>query len=297
MFSGQASAEAGVSATVELYIRKGQWRQAVQEARKLLNDFHDNDELHAALGFAASHATWYDDAVTSFSFAGAAPSYETRGLTAHADALRYTGGAAKAVELRTSRLLTPGLTENQELLAQLGLVDDLRALGDLEAAEDAAWGAVALRPRGPVTHAYMADLMLDMGDQDAAEESLWLAGFAGQEALRYWLVEARFCLDEGNIQCARRAVDQCLKIRRRHPRVTALHATVLRLEGQPEEAMELLDRSLHKLELDPNVLAARVMVLLDLGRRTEARDLSLLAAATYPDHPGVQQALAATEEG
>lgn len=269
---------------------RGQWLVGARHARRLLEAEPDSDELFAILGLASSRANVYPDAVAAFTFAGADPMYEQRGLGAHADALRYTGGAAAAAELRTAQLLRPDTDASQQLVQLLGLVEDHRASGDLQAAYEVAWQALSLRPRSPGAHAFLADVYLDLGELESASFHLWQAREIGGDTLRVPLVEARIALAEGNIQAARRAADEALELRRNSARVGALHATVLRLEGVPEDALTVLERNVFKLQDHPDLLAAMILVLRDLGRAEEARAEAERGLSTYPGHAGIREA-------
>lgn len=285
----------GVESTLagaQLALRRGQWLVGGRHARRLLEDDPDNDDLFAILAIASSRANVYPDAVAAFEFVGGASMYDRAGLGAHADALRYTGDAAGAAELRTQQLLQPDVEPSQQLVLILGIVDDLRAAGDLQGAYEEAWRALSFRPRSPSAHAFLAEVLLDLGDLDGALFHLWMARDIGTDTLRVPLVEARIALAEGNVQAARRATDEALEIRRNSARVGALHATVLRLEGSPDDALQVLERNVFKLQDHPDLVAAMILVLRDLGRLDEARAEAERGRVTYPGHDGVREAAA-----
>ncbi len=272
-----------------LMLSKGMWRRAVLGARRAVEADPDNAEAFAALGIAGSRATFFADAVAAFEFAESSQRYWTQGLGAHADALRYTGHGQEAAELRDLLLLDSSTSADARLTVMLGQVDDLRSVGDYEGAHSAAMAALSYRPNSPAVHAFLADLYLDLWEVDEAAFHLWQARDA-QENLRYWLVEARFSIYEGNLMAARRATDKALEMRRRSARVVALNAQVMRLEGLLDDAELVLNRDLVKLQEHPALQAARILVAHDRGQDVEARDLARLGMATYPGHVGVLRA-------
>jgi len=277
-------------------MQKGQFALAIQALRPGIQTAPDDPELHALMGIAQARMTFFADAVVSLDFAPGSSAYEGEGVDAHADSLRVVGQSARAVELHGAGLLASELTSQDEMLLWVDLVDDHLYAGDLDAAHAAAVQCLTLRPRSGGAHAVMADVALTSGDLDSAGYHLWMASEDGQQLLRAMWVEWRLALALGDVAMARAVADEALLFRRRHPRVQAMQAETLRLEGDPEAAIGVLDRPDNKLKEHPELLAARMATLQDLGRTDEASWLAAWAGNVYPTVPAVRAAVAAVRE-
>ena len=272
-------------------LRQGQNRQAIKFARQALEENPDDNELFAAMGVGFTRTGYFGDAVGVFAFAEGGDTYESSGLEAHADALRYTGDADKAIKLRRQRLVHADIQSQRELVVLLSLIDDHIASGDLYGAEDFALQALSLFPRSPVLHAYMALLYVCLGDMDTADFHQWMAERA-QPTLRGLLVEARRCLGEGNLRCAELAVQQGQKLRNKSVHLKAIQVEVLRQEGRLDEAMALLNQPKWRLQHYPDLRAAEVLVKWDNGQREESKELLDNLLDLYPRDGHVRYAAA-----
>ncbi len=290
------TADAGTTLSGRLFMQRGQYALAIQALRPGIQSTPDDPELHALMGISQARMTFFADAVVSLDFAPGSSAYESEGVNTHADSLRVVGQSARAAELHGAGLLASELSKQDEMLLWVDLVDDHLYAGDLEAAHAAAVQCLTLRPRSGGAHAVMADVALASGDLESTGFHLWMAAEDGQQILRAMWVEWRLALVLGDLATARAVADEALLFRRRHPRVQAMQAETLRQEGDPESAMGVLDRPDNKLKEHPEILAARISTLQDLGRTVEATSLAAWAGSVYPSVPAVQAAAAAVRE-
>ena len=270
-------------------LRQGQNRQAIKFARLALEENPDDSELFAAMGVGFTRTGYFGDAIGVFAFAEGGDTYEASGLEAYADALRYTGEADKAIELRRERLVHADIQSQRELVVWLSLIDDHIAWGDLYGAEESALQALSLFPRSPVLHAYMAQLYACLGDIDNADFHQWMAERT-QPTLRGLLVEARRCLGEGNLRCAEVAVQKGQKLRNKSVHLKAMQVEVLRQEGRLDEAMALLNQPKWRLHYYPDLRAAEALVKWDYGQHEESMELLENLLDLYPRDGHVQYA-------
>ncbi len=286
---------AAPGAAVLRAIRMKQYRLANIAIRDELDAIPDDADLHALHGLVLSHLGQYVDAASAFQFGLGSRYYERDGLEAHAETLRALGEGARAAELRRQRRLYEGTSDGRDLGLLLGMVDDYRSVGDLAAAEEAAWQALAVYPRSSAAHAFKADLALDRGEFADAEFHLWLAGLSGPPMVRSMLVEARLELALGNLQGATRCIDSALDKNPRNIQVRAWRVELLRQEGRLDEALALLSMKRYALQEYPQMLALEAMTCWDLGQRAEALELLARAEALYSAHADVRVARAWVE--
>lgn len=257
-----------------------QWRPARAALLRALEDDPDDPELYARLGYVNVQIGEFGDAVAAFTFAPGSAFYEERGLRAHADALRVTGRAAIASELRTEAIAAaPSAAAAAQL--QLDLAQDLRAAGDHSRAEDAVWMALATLPRSERAFTTLAEIALDQGDLPEADAQLWMGGIAGNRLSATHTARARRALAEGDLDEAMRAAR---KAHRRGRDLTpwAMQAEVLRRLGDPEAGIELLDSGFLADRRRPEMMAARIACLASAGRVSEAEELAREGRAHYP---------------
>lgn len=272
-----------------------QWRSALPGLREALSASPDDPELHARQGLVFARIGEFGDAAGAFRFAEGAAFYEERCLGDHADALRFTGDAAAAAALRRSWIATLG--DPKDLAeAELGLAEDLRALGDLDGAADAAARALALAPAAEDVYVTLADVAMDRGDLDEAEGQLWLAdrtGGGGAPGTRTaW---ARLALAHGDLDTAYEAVRRGRR-KGRDLGPWAMQGEVLRRMGEPETCLSLLDSGFLRDRSRPEMVATRLACLASAGELDEAEHLARRARSLYPHDARVLGALAVFEE-
>jgi len=275
---------------VSMYIRRGQYRMAVQNIFRRLEGSPDDPELYSMLGLAWSRSGYMADAVGAFQLCGGGEHYEDEGLEAHANALRELGDPEAASELRRQKLLDPNLSEGRMVRVYIGLVDDARAAGDLDGALHWVEEAEAVYPRAPIVQAAVADIMMDIGDYEAADVALWESAQLG--ATRRGIIsQARRSLSLGNYLSAETYLEDARALNSPNNALAALRAEVQRLQGFPEDAAEILNRSRWELTEDPMILAIRIRVAVDLGDIEAAKVEADRARAIYSENKDVQYSL------
>ena len=287
-------AHAQMFGALEMFIIRGQYRLATQAANKKLSEDPDNVELHAIIGVAWAKNSFFADALGAFSLCPGSVYYENQGIEAHADALRSVGRGEEAVVLRLQRLLDPSLNEGRTMKVLLGAVDDLREVGDLAGAMAFAEQAEALFPRSPMAHAVMADIYLDAGDLDAADQAIWAMSRMGGTS-RGAAVQARRALLDGDYTEADAVLESARQFRTPTVRLAALRAEVLRQGGDPHTAAELLERNRWRALEAPELLQVRLMVYADMEDTESAAYWKHIAITRYNDNSLVQSGLAYLE--
>lgn len=272
-------------------VRRGQYRLAVNKALALLARDPDDADLYAVLGVSWSKAGYFPDAAGAFPLSLGSAYYEDQGIEAEADQLRAMGRGREAAALRVQRLLDPSLNLGREVRVWLGMVDDLRAAGDLNGALDVVAMCLAIYPASPMVHATVADVHLDAGDREEADTELILADSLGA-TMRGHVVHARTALLDGDLDQAALWLDDARMFQNRTRRLAALRAEVLRRQGDPAGAEELLEQPNWVRSEDPEIVAVRILVHTDLGDRAGAEDWARLGREVYADNPEVSAALA-----
>ena len=283
-----ARGDAGL-AGMEMLLQTGRARVVIQQASAALEADPDSPEWHALLGIAWSRSGYFADALGAFALSGGSVAYEDLGIEAHAAALRACVGGEAAARLRQERLLSP-LSENIEHRIWMNAADDLREVGELDAAEALALQGYAAFPTSSVMLSLLADLALDRGALDEADFYLWRGVQGGGGGARLDAVLIRRALVDGDVQEAL-ARSQPLRVQTANPRLAALRAEALRQSGDPVAALEVLERTRWRLTEEPELLAVRLQVLLDLGEDAEARALGARLAELSGHLVVVQAAL------
>ncbi|MFT5680620.1 MAG: tetratricopeptide (TPR) repeat protein [Myxococcota bacterium] len=273
-----------------MLIQRGQFRLAAQNANKQLEATPDSVELHAILGVAWSKNDFHADALGAFLLCVGATYYEDQGIEAHADGLRAIGRGREAAALRLERLLGPSLSIGRELRVLLGAQGDLREIGDFDGAMEIADRAEALFPRSPMVFAAIADIHLDMGDLDSADEAIWMMEQFG-ETSRGSVVRARRAIADGDFTEADTILEEARKFRTPTVRIGALRAEVLRLSGDPHAAADLLERNRWRALESSELIQTRLKVYTDMGDTVSADYWAKLAADRYGDNLNIQDGL------
>jgi predicted Zn-dependent protease len=262
-------------------IRAGQWRQAAELLREDSERDPDDPETATRLGMVYAQLGYLPDAAATLAFAEGAERYERRALGAHACVLRELGEPERAADLRLASLLAAE-SETDEVTVWLETADDRLAAGDIGGAEEAALAALAIEPRSPWVHAWLADIARLDGDLDEAGFHLWLSALDGVAVPRAAEVQARIALAEGAVVEALSALSEARRRRSRSAPLALLQAEIYRRIGWTKDAEALLtrDRMYYGERLD--YLATLAAVRLDQGRRAEACSLAARAPALYP---------------
>lgn len=272
--------------------RTGNPRIAMEAAGRLLERDPDSADAFAVMGMSLAGMGSFADAAPCFTFALGSELLEADGLNDRADTLRALGRPAEAAALRAEALPLMG-EGTLALRTGLELVDDLRTAGALGEALDAAEALIGAWPYSAAAHAAHAQVLIDLGRDDEADFALWLAN--RRASLSRQSVEAaiRLNLRHGDIDAAWAEVTQERLPMRAAASTVALRAELLRLRGEPEEALALLDAPRFRYPDHPLFLAARARALLALGEVDQAREVARQARALYPAHPDVVETLRA----
>jgi tetratricopeptide (TPR) repeat protein len=259
----------------------GRWHNAVALLRADQERNPDDPEIAAALGVVFAQVGELPDAAVALSFAEGSARYETRGLGTHASVLRELDQETGARALRTAEILA-AQDEGAEVSAWLSAVDDELAFGDLDAALDAGFVALSIRPDSALVQAWLADIHLQRGEADEAGFWLWLSSREGQTYPRAAQVAARMALDDdapvealGILQPARRQ-------RARGSAMALLQAEAYLRVGWLTDAEDLLGRARVLYGVRPDYLAIQARLHLARGEREEACQVLRQATATYP---------------
>ena len=281
--------------SVGMFIRRGQYRLAVQNINHQLEKTPDNIELFAMLGTAWSKMGHSTDALVMFQLCPGSVYYEDQGLDAHADALRSLGEGEAAASLRLQRLLTSGLDEGRQLRILLWAADDLRAAGDYSSALEVAYRAEALFPRSPMVFAILADIWMDAGDLDKADAAIWATSLHGATSRGASVRARRAILDEDFTE-ASEILEAARIFRNPTSRLASLRAEVMRLQGDPHAAADILERNRWRMMEQPELIAARLRVYADLEAPALAESWVVLAEQHYGSNPEISAALAYFKE-
>jgi len=274
-------AQAEPSAVALRAIRAGQWRQAAEHLRQDAERDPDDPEIATRLGVVYAQLGYLPDAAASLAFGEGAERYEQRALGAHASVLRELGQPERAADLRLATLLS-ARTESEEATAWLEMADDRLVRGDLVGAEEAAEAAMAVEPRSPSVHAWLADIARLRGDDEEAGFHLWLSTLDGTTVPRAAEARARLALADGAVVEALAALSEIRRRRSRSAALAVLQADVFRRVGWLEDADELLGRDRMYYGERLEYLAALARLRHDQGRGAEACALAARAHAVYP---------------
>ena len=264
-------------------------------ASKLMVEQPDNPDLYAALGIAWAKNTFYADALGAFSLSMGSSYYEEQGIEAHADALRAFGEGEAAAALRQEFLVSTQANEGRILRVLLGAADDLRSVGDFEGAADLIDEAESVYPRSPMVHAVRAELLMDVGDLDAADAALALMMRQGGTS-RGSAALARRALLVGDYAAADEALEGARKFRTPTHRLASLRAEVLRLSGDPHGAADILERNQWAVLESPELIQVRLKVYADMGADASVAHWEHMARTRYMDNPLIQDSLSYLHE-
>ncbi|MEL6347283.1 MAG: hypothetical protein AAFV53_29475 [Myxococcota bacterium] len=287
---GRSPMKAG-SLGLQMMIKSGRYRVAVDNASKQLDEDPDNPELHAAQGVAWSRLGYPADALGAFQFSGGAAFYEDVGIEAHATALREVGDGEAAVDLRSQRLVSSSLTDSREFRLWYNLIDDLRVAGRPEEALDSVAASLSIYPNAPATYAQLADCYYAMGFDEEGDAALWTSERLGGSQLTR-ILNIEHALANGDLMHADALSNNLRQFRVPDPRLLGLRVEVLRQMGDLDEAAALLERSRYRLTEAAEVLIARARVYRDLNDTVRYTQAVHRLSTVYGDHPDVKGVLA-----
>jgi hypothetical protein len=279
---------------VEMLIRRGQYRLAVTAANALIDEQPDNADLYASLGIAWAKNSFYADALGAFSLSMGSSYYEVQGLEAHADALRAVGQGEAAAALRLEFRVNASASNGRLLRILLGAADDLRSVGDISGAAALLDEAESIFPRSPMLHAVRADLLMDTGELDAVDITLAHMKEMGETSRGAAVLARRALLAEDYAE-ADAALENARKFRTPTHRLASLRAEVLRLEGDPHSAAEVLERNRWQAIEAPELIQVRLKVYADLEDTTSAAYWEHMARSRYGENHLVQDGLSYLE--
>lgn len=277
--------------TVLRTMRQGFNRMAMAEARGLLAERPDDEELHALLGIVLAREGHYNDALPEFIFGQGSAQYEKDGIYEHANALRYLGRGHEAAELRLSRLVTES-GEDDDLRIYTEAARDLRYAGDTAGAKALLDEVMALYPGAVLPIAVYGDILLDEGDVDGAYWHLFLANRITKNSPQVQILRVRLMLAEGDLDGAMLVLNKLRRSYQRNEQIAALRAEALLMSGDPDTALAYLSLKRWARRGEPQLLSRRLRALHAVGEQAEAKLLMNHLLQVYPHDRDVQRAVA-----
>ena len=207
----------------------------------------------------------------------------------HADALRALGRVDEAVALRESLLWDARAPYGMKPRILAGIIDDFRSVGDIYHAFQYADRLMAEHPNAALSYALMAELYLDIGDQNQAFFYIWRGRYKThlartEQAYARWLLHKGFPV----------AAEQYLKARFEHNvsnHALALYAQAKLQAYGPKKALALLDRNKFLSNCSMPVLLIRYRSYRALGNLAKMQEVKEELARIYSDHPLLETAL------
>ncbi|MCB9743549.1 MAG: tetratricopeptide repeat protein [Alphaproteobacteria bacterium] len=271
----------------QLAYRSGNYRIAASALEDALKERPDDLELHARLGVTYALMGDFVEAAPHLERAQGSELYEDEAWSHHADTLRALGEGAQAFTMRAERL-TQLLAEGRLVSTRCDMVDDLRAMGELDAALELAELTLTLHPYSNLARATRLDVALDRGDEDADAIAAWMQRDLAQST-RSIRALSRMAMLEGDLPQARALLEAIPRQNKLYAPIIAQQAELERLSGEPEEALWTLDRPMVRTPNHPELLAVRARVLADLGRDEEALALCRQALSSYPFEASISE--------
>jgi Flp pilus assembly protein TadD len=284
------------TATVLRTMRQGFNRMAMAEARGLLAERPDDEELHALLGIVLAREGHFNDALPEFIFGQGSQQYERDGIYEHANALRYLGRGEEAAALRLTRLVTES-GEAEDLRIYTEAARDLRYAGDTVGAKALLDEVMALYPGAVLPIALYGDVLLDEGDVDGAYFHLFLANRITKNNPQVQILRVRLMLAEGDAEGAMVVLNKLRRSYQRNEEIAALRAETLLQSGDPDTALAYLSLKRWARRGDPQLLSRKLRALHAVGDHAEAKLLMSRLLQIYPHDREVQRAVAEVRGG
>ncbi|MCK6524504.1 hypothetical protein L6R49_24115, partial [Myxococcota bacterium] len=282
--------------TVLRTMRQGFNRMAMAEARGLLAERPDDEEIHALLGIVLAREGHYNDALPEFIFGMGSSYYEREGVYEHANALRFLGRGEEAAALRLTRLVTE-YGEAEDLRIYTEAARDLRYVGDTVGAKELLEEVMALYPGAVLPIALYGDVLLDEGDVDGAYFHLFLANRITKNNPQVQILRVRLMLAEGDADGAMLVLNKLRRSYQRNEEIAALRAETLLQSGDPDTALAYLSLKRWARRGDPQLLSRKLRALHAVGEHAEAELLMSRLLAIYPHDREVQRAVAEVRGG
>ena len=282
--------------TLMTNMRQGFNRMAMAEARGLLAERPDDEELHTLLGIALAREGHFNDALPEFVFGLGSRQYEREGMYEHANTLRFLGRGHEAAALRLSRLVTES-GEDEDLRIYTEAARDLRYAGDTVGAKALLDEVMALYPGAVLPIALYGDILLDEGDVDGAYFHLFLANRITKDSPQVQILRVRLLLAEEDTESAMLLLNKLRRSYQRNDEIAGLRAEALLQAGDPDTALAYLSLKRWARRGDPQLLARRLRALHILGEHAEAKLLMAHLLSIYPHDREVQRAVAEVRGG
>jgi tetratricopeptide (TPR) repeat protein len=263
-----------------LRVEMGQTAVARARLIREMVEAPDDADLQSLYGEASAGNGNYADAFAGFTLGRAAGAYGVAALEAHADVLRVLGEPGEAVRVRTE-ILWADASAQRSLEAQLDLVDDYRADGDLGAAWDAAMLAVAVAPDRAAPYAQLAEVLMDLGEWTEAIQWLDVADLVGPRSSYLVRAEVRAAVHDGRHSEAKTRALMATQESRNDLELRALRAEAVTASGDAETGLWLVRMKRFEDIDHPQMLLAELHAVEALGRVDEARALRTRLRALY----------------
>ncbi len=283
----------GQRARAQMMLRRQRYRQLLIETRKGLKEHPTDPALHQMHAIGLAEYGDYLGAQQSFSEAMGSEYAVVMGLVAEADTLRVVGAPGQAAAVRRE-LLVSGVSPTRELVMLSRLFEDLRRDHDLEGMWDVAQRAMSVDPTTGLAHAMMALYFIEMGDEDEAGASLWLAGRQGGGAALCAIAETEFHLSFGRPLVAAAVSTERREKVLKSKAFMAVRGRALLAAGNIDKAVELSDLNAWKMSgeiWDPELLAVRAVAFSEMGWLDEGLAIAGRLEQSYPHLDAVQDAL------
>ena len=257
-------------------------RLAAPGLRAALERSPDDPDLHVRLGIAMAKLGYFGDALACFQFSLGSTEYERLGLLYHADTLSTLGRHAEAAQLRREELALHQ-SPLAELLTRVGLVDDLRSMGD-PSLDREVWALIAAFPDGATAWATLAETHMDRGELEEAATALALPT-PPRVSARVWQARARLAALEGDPIGAEALLLEGLEQNRSAEAIVEDLAELRLSEGDPWGALDLLEMPRFGEPERPRWLAAEARALAATGASEAACERLGRLRAVYPSDP------------
>jgi hypothetical protein len=270
LFSSYAIANDAVLSAAAGALDKGQPKIAIQLLSSELEKEPTHPDLNLLIAVAYTRLGQYFEADEHFEYSYGARGGNDKYSSFYSDCLRVKGFGDEAADLRLSLSLVGGLPPQADVRIFTNMIDDYRAVGDLDKANDIHSLMTASFPNGTLTHIMAAELAMDENKLDDADYYLWLTR-NGKKHWRLSSAQARLHILEARYQTA---YDVSFRLgRTRLPsHGVNLRLEAARLSGDPNEIFNVLNRSVWEQHQAPEFLLSKALAHYDMNEK----DLALI---------------------
>lgn len=242
---------------------KGQPKIAIQLLSAELQKEPTDPDLNLLTAVAYTRLGQYFEAYEHFEYSIGARGENDKYSSFFSDCLRVNGYGDEAADLRLSLSLVGSLPPQADVRIFTNMIDDYRAVGDLAKANDVHSLMSSAFPNGTLTHIMAAELAMDEYRLDDADYYLWLT----RNGKKYWrqsAAQARLHILEARYQTA---YDVSFRLgRTRLPsHGVNMRLEAARLSGDPNEALNVLNRSVWEEHQAPEFFLSKAMAYYDLN--------------------------------